>query len=53
MATVTDKRKVLGNKGKLKVIQQTENGKKKADMLGIGSHKLYISKNLEKQNQNY
>jgi hypothetical protein len=32
MATVTNKRKVLSIKGKVKVIQQIENGKKKADM---------------------
>jgi hypothetical protein len=32
MATVTNKRKVLSIKGKVQVIQQIENGKKKADM---------------------
>ena len=31
MATVMNKRKVLSIKGKVKVIQQTKNGKQKAD----------------------
>jgi transposase-like protein len=32
MATVTNKRKVLSIEGKVKVLQQIENGKKKADV---------------------
>jgi hypothetical protein len=32
MATVMNKRKVLSNKGNVKVIQEIENGKKKADI---------------------
>jgi len=32
MATVMNKRKVLGIKGKVKLIRQVENGKQKADV---------------------
>jgi hypothetical protein len=53
MPTVMNKRKVLSIKEKVKVIQQTENGKNKAEMSGVWSCKFYDPKDLEKQNPNY
>jgi hypothetical protein len=53
MVIVTSKRKVLSIKGRVKVIQQIENGKRKLTYVGIWSHKYCDPNNLEKQNQNY
>jgi len=50
---VTSKRKVLSVKGRVKVMQQIENGKRKLTYVGIGSHKYCDPNNLEKQNPNY
>jgi hypothetical protein len=47
------KRKVLSVKGKVKMIQQIENGKGKLTYVGIWSHEYCDPNNLEKQNQNY
>ena len=53
MATVTNTRKVLNVKGKIKFIWHIENKKKKADVSEIWSHKFYNPKDVEKQNHNY
>jgi hypothetical protein len=47
MATVTN-RLVLSAEGKVKVIRQIENGKKKGDMYGELSRKLYDPNDSEK-----
>ena len=52
MAIVT-KKEVLRAKEKFKMIQETENGKKKTDVSGIWSHKFYDANDMEKQKQNY
>jgi len=53
MVIVTSKRKVLSVKGRVKVIQQIENGNRKLTYVGIWSHKYCDPNNVEKQNQNY
>jgi len=53
MATVTNKRKVLSIKGKVKVIRKQKMGGGRRYVLEIWSCKFYNPNNLEKQNRNY
>jgi transposase-like protein len=54
MATVTNKRKVLSVEEKIKVIQEIENGKKKADVCWeFGIISSVIQTIWKKQNQSY
>jgi hypothetical protein len=53
MFTVTNKRQGLSIKEKVKLMQEIENGKEKADVSGMWLRKFCYKRDMVKENQNY